>query len=60
MLIEVKPTDRLHYLVWKSRHDYEDNPWRASGAINGIPIAFGERFPSWADAYNYVMQEVTP
>lgn len=49
--IVLKPTDRLHLLVWRQYPSAEGDPgWRVALAINGCPVQFGERHYTGAEA----------
>ena len=50
MRLEVKPSDRLHMLVWKPRKSAD---WCAAQSVNGIPIEYALEFPTWREAMDY-------
>ena len=50
MRFEIKPSDRLHMLVWKPR---KSAGWCAAQSINGIPIEHALEFPTWREAMDY-------
>lgn len=49
MQIAIKPTDRQHILIWKSRSSH----WCLAFALNGVPITGARRFASWDTAMAY-------
>ena len=51
MRFEIKPSDRLHMLVWKPR---KSGGWcAAQTGIHGIPIEHAREFPTWREAMDY-------
>ena len=50
MRLEIKPSDRLHMLVWKPAWGAG---WRAAQSVNGIPIEYALEFPTWREAMDY-------
>lgn len=51
MKLEIKPGDRRHMLVWKSRA--VTGEWCVAAALNGVPITYAMRFETWRAAYDY-------
>ena len=55
MRLEIKPSDRLHMLVWKRRGG---GGWCAAWARNGVPIEFARIHPTWGEAIRYACRAV--
>ena len=51
MRFEIKPSDRVCMLVWRTRGR---GGWRAAQSVNGIPIEYALEFPTWREAMDYV------
>ena len=56
--IQVKPSDRQHMLVWRTRYRHE-RPWRVSRALNGIPVGIVQTCATWREAMDVALAEVT-
>ena len=50
MRLEIKPSDRLHMLVWKRRWS---GGWSTAWAVNGVPIEYALELPTWREAMDY-------
>jgi hypothetical protein len=50
MRLEVKPTDRLHMLVWRCTLHSD---WCVARGINGVCVDYAKHFVSWRDAMDY-------
>lgn len=54
MRLDIRPGDRTHMLVWRAHPTAPGDPgWRAWWAINGVPLRFGRKFPTWREAMDY-------
>ena len=56
MRLEVKPSDRVHMLVWRSR---EHPGWCCAPAINGLPYGHARLFATWRGALNEAHAEIS-
>lgn len=55
MRFDIKPTDRLHMLVWKRRGD---DGWSTAWACNGVPIELSRIHPTWDQALRHACRVV--
>lgn len=55
MRFEIKPSDRLHMLVWKPRKSAD---WCAVRAVNSLPLDYARHFPTWREALDYALNQV--
>lgn len=52
--IRVLPTDRLHWMVWRSPTG-ERKRWRAARAMNGAAIEFAAHFDTQPEALTHTL-----
>ena len=55
MRLEIKPSDRLHMLVWKRRGG---DGWSTAWACNGVPIELSRIHPTWNQALHFAYRVV--
>lgn len=55
MRLEIKPSDRLHMLVWKRRGG---DGWSTAWACNGVPIELSRIHPTWGEALRFACRAV--
>lgn len=56
--LTIKPTDRMHMLVWRAHPSMDDDPgWRVAPAVNRVPIRFPSRFYCWESAMQFALGE---
>lgn len=49
--LSIGSMDRVHFLVWREHPTTSGKPgWRVAQAVNGVPVSYAERFPTWPDA----------
>ena len=60
MRLAIKPTDRVHMLVWRQHPSAEGNPgWRVALAINGCPVEFASRYYTGEQALAAALAETS-
>ena len=57
MRLEIKPSDRLHMLVWKRRGG---GGWSTAWARNSVPIEVARIHPTWGEALRFACRVVGP
>ena len=50
MRLEIKPSDRVHMLVWKR---LGGDGWSTAWACNGVPIELSRIHPTWDEALHF-------
>lgn len=55
--VVIKPSDRVHMLVWKQEYmDSGDPHWCTAAALNGCVIESAVRWASWEEALDYALE----